>query len=221
MRMRGATRWTNYFLGKILDDDADERLLGLLQADRADDVPARRPSNRRWIRPPMYAGKGWRRIGPDEWVDQRPAIDEAPQPHRRAPAAARSRASGTPRPDCRAPAPARSRSINRLLKSLPMDDGMRIHDDSRRLPESACPTCGHKLDAVSQVAETGALALDAPDPKPGDVSVCIRCGSLLRFGLGQTLHKLTDTEFLALARPEKAALEAAQRAVRGIPWEDH
>lgn len=45
-----------------------------------------------------------------------------------------------------------------------------------KVPENACPACGHRLD--------GAMAhpsVEDVPPTPGDLSVCIACGSILRF----------------------------------------
>lgn len=51
------------------------------------------------------------------------------------------------------------------------------HREHFRTPESQCPGCNHALDSV------------APDPsaprdraKPGDLTICFYCGSILIFG---------------------------------------
>ncbi len=43
-----------------------------------------------------------------------------------------------------------------------------------RVPAQWCPDCFHKLDGVTSV---GAEAT----PSPGDFTVCIECGNILRF----------------------------------------
>ena len=43
-----------------------------------------------------------------------------------------------------------------------------------RIPESNCPTCNHKLNAVSD-------CINQNVPKPGDISMCIKCGQMLEF----------------------------------------
>lgn len=51
-------------------------------------------------------------------------------------------------------------------------------------------------------------------PRPGDFSVCINCGQLLRFGAGLTLERLTNFDGLSaelvdtLLRTRRAVLAA-------------
>ena len=47
--------------------------------------------------------------------------------------------------------------------------------------EPRCPSCSYLLDGVTNVTgDTG--------PKPGDYSMCVRCGAVLRFGAGLQLR---------------------------------
>lgn len=43
------------------------------------------------------------------------------------------------------------------------------------IPETQCPACGARFDAVTAVRYESM-------PEPGDLSVCIMCASVLRFG---------------------------------------
>jgi hypothetical protein len=56
-----------------------------------------------------------------------------------------------------------------------------------RLPESDCPGCGKKLDSATNL--TGGSGIDR-----GDYSVCIRCGTLLRYDQQLHVKKATKTE---------------------------
>lgn len=58
---------------------------------------------------------------------------------------------------------------------------MRI--DSYPTGGGPCPWCGERLGLATCVDGSGAK------PKPGDVSVCIRCGGTILFGLGLTLTR--------------------------------
>jgi hypothetical protein len=63
---------------------------------------------------------------------------------------------------------------------------MKVGSD-RTVPESPCTACGHKLDGATCVG-------DDKMPKPGDISVCIRCGHLMAFGDDLMLRNLTNEE---------------------------
>jgi hypothetical protein len=55
-----------------------------------------------------------------------------------------------------------------------------------------CPACGANLDGAFGVTDDKA-------PEPGDVSVCLRCGAGLVFGIGR-LYAMTEADAAALAR---------------------
>jgi hypothetical protein len=48
--------------------------------------------------------------------------------------------------------------------------------DTTMLPAQLCPVCGHLLDSHSAVEDHGKR------PEDGDFSVCLACGSVLRYG---------------------------------------
>lgn len=68
---------------------------------------------------------------------------------------------------------------------------MSIH----RTPAQACPACGYRLDA--HTARDGDAA-----PRPGDLSLCLRCGAVLEFGPTLRVRALTDAEVDALPPDE-------------------
>lgn len=49
------------------------------------------------------------------------------------------------------------------------------------LPESLCPICSQKLDAVT--------SLKQDEPELGDVSICFQCGNILQFGSDLKLYQ--------------------------------
>ena len=51
-------------------------------------------------------------------------------------------------------------------------------DDVMEHPAAGCPGCGRRLDACVPAPGTGT---PCQQPKPGDVTVCLRCGQALIF----------------------------------------
>jgi hypothetical protein len=94
---------------------------------------------------------------------------------------------------------------------------LRMHDESAEIPQCACPYCGNPMNRISQVAVKGGLAIDAPKGKPGDLTVCIRCGGMLKFGVKMDLQPLSAEDFIALSDDERRLLSAARRAAVSIP----
>jgi len=45
---------------------------------------------------------------------------------------------------------------------------------TNKLPESICPICSKKSNAV--------ISLQQRTPEPDDISICAQCGNLLQFG---------------------------------------
>ena len=77
------------------------------------------------------------------------------------------------------------------------------------LPDDHCPACGHEFDAATNMTDTAA-------PKPGDLSVCISCATVLEFGFNLK-HALFPTERLAKLPPDTlAAVARAQFAIRSV-----
>lgn len=74
-----------------------------------------------------------------------------------------------------------------------------------RMPPQTCPACGAKHDAA-----TCATGKDKPDP--GDLSICIRCGSALQFGPDFELLLLSRLELLALPAEVQEQISIVQAA---------
>lgn len=77
---------------------------------------------------------------------------------------------------------------------------------------ATCPTCGYRVDAHS------AIGTEDATPKPGDISICIACGSLAAYApaLGTlVLRPLTAEENEeALQDPRLVAAMFAHRQAR-------
>jgi hypothetical protein len=80
--------------------------------------------------------------------------------------------------------------------------------DAVRVPETSCPHCGHRLDAVSMVGRP------TPQPTNGDFTVCIGCGEVLQFDFELNLTRVSPMEIALLDGSEARDLQLTQRIVR-------
>lgn len=78
-----------------------------------------------------------------------------------------------------------------------------------RTKTSQCPSCGTKLNSVTRVAGKGR-------PVPGAVTVCIRCGSLLRYSRSLRVRLLTAQEIDKLPKSLRKVLAVAQLAIQTV-----
>lgn len=75
-----------------------------------------------------------------------------------------------------------------------------------------CPRCGYKFDHATGVAHDNL-------PKPGDFSLCLRCGQVLRFEAGLVAVIALDRELEELAPEQRALIRRAQRAIPTL-WQE-
>lgn len=61
-----------------------------------------------------------------------------------------------------------------------------------RVPTSRCPACDTRLSAATDFFAAGV-------PQEGDVTVCLECGVVLRFGPDLVLERLTEAARQALS----------------------
>lgn len=80
------------------------------------------------------------------------------------------------------------------------DSSGRAGSAMTRHSPTTCPDCGTRIDASTSITEGG------PVPKPGDLTLCAECQSVLTF---------TSVEPLVLERAERADLEALPPETRG------
>lgn len=102
-----------------------------------------------------------------------------------------------------------------------MTDSTPVSLPDHSLPESACPFCGHKMDHAFSTQT------DNP-PTPGDFSLCIRCGRVLRFAEDMTLLKVEreemetlDTETLLELERASDLIKRANAAAKRRGWRFH
>jgi hypothetical protein len=80
--------------------------------------------------------------------------------------------------------------------------------------QDECPYCGHKLDCAT-VATGGEVR-----PRPGDISVCIQCASILSYDERLKLRAVDENEMGTLDADtylEVARVQAAIRAHNSKP----
>jgi transcription elongation factor Elf1 len=71
-----------------------------------------------------------------------------------------------------------------------------------------CPCCGHKMDSVSGLnTET--------KPKPGDCTVCIRCGAICTFDNNMAMQLAINVTGASWVDARKAQRKI--RELRGLP----
>ena len=75
------------------------------------------------------------------------------------------------------------------------------------LPASECVYCGARHDAASAVGDVGR-------PKPGDVTVCIKCGGLLAFDDRMLLRKAEDSELENFDYGTRQQIAKVREAIR-------
>lgn len=81
-----------------------------------------------------------------------------------------------------------------------------------RVKQRDCPECGVQLNGAHMMTE-GVWQ----EPKPGDLTVCVYCGTVLAY-TGEGLRRTTK-EDLNLSEEERAALDDAVSVVRRMALE--
>lgn len=81
--------------------------------------------------------------------------------------------------------------------------------DSVRVPKNNCLNCGYLMDTLSPCFEHNIT------PKPGDVSICLRCGAVMKISDNLTPRGMTEAEINALLEDEEFMFEIG-KIVRAI-----
>lgn len=79
-----------------------------------------------------------------------------------------------------------------------------------RTPPSLCPCCGNLADACGTLPGPAEAA-----PADGDLTLCIECGALLRFGPVLQLLIATAADEASLDPEQAATIARTQRFIRG------
>ncbi len=81
---------------------------------------------------------------------------------------------------------------------------------AQSLPIGSCPVCDYMMDSATD------LSNEKVEPQPDDLSVCLKCTSILRFDDELRLVPLAPGEFAKLPDARRATLFRIQRIVRRI-----
>lgn len=82
--------------------------------------------------------------------------------------------------------------------------------DSTNMGLDHCPQCGAKNDRATCIEEVGSI------PNPGDLSVCIKCAGINKYGKDMALEELSHEEFLTLEVDTQKHLLKAVLKIREI-----
>jgi hypothetical protein len=101
---------------------------------------------------------------------------------------------------------------------------LKVQLDTRLSP-SVCLDCGKVLDMAAAVVESAAQRPRVHKPRPGDVTVCWRCGHVMAFDNELQLRNLTAQEIVQIAgdpailaiQKGRAAYERTKALSGGVP----
>jgi len=80
----------------------------------------------------------------------------------------------------------------------------------QRVPKQLCPQCGHTLNMAGSLEEK-------VKPIAGDLLVCIRCASLLRYRKNLHLRPVPKKEFDTLPKEVQQVVAQIQFSIRQMP----
>lgn len=78
------------------------------------------------------------------------------------------------------------------------------------MPKDRCPVCAHPFDDATD-------AFGNARPKPGDLSLCIQCGSFLEFRFDLTVRELSLQAVSELPDSTRIQLQRVRRAWESMP----
>ena len=80
---------------------------------------------------------------------------------------------------------------------------------STAIPKSTCARCGYVIVTASHLDD------DKATPEPGDLSICLKCAHVAKYGDGLALVELTQEEVIELSL-DSAFVEHYRRIQRAI-----
>lgn len=81
----------------------------------------------------------------------------------------------------------------------------KLKISQHEMPPSPCPMCGAQMEGATGIGESGA------GPFPGAWTICLYCGSILRFDDRLAVRLATADEVRALDEPSKKLLRIAKQ----------
>lgn len=76
------------------------------------------------------------------------------------------------------------------------------------MPSDLCPECGYAVDAATGVDG------DAARPKPGDISLCLRCGAALEWDTSMVMRSVPEEALRELDAKTRRLIEGAKRHIK-------
>ena len=76
----------------------------------------------------------------------------------------------------------------------------------------ACPVCHYEMD------RTTALTGDDHTPSPGDITLCLKCGEIMRFDENLIMEAATLADLLDCTAEQSDMLRKAQAIIRRERW---
>lgn len=93
----------------------------------------------------------------------------------------------------------------------------RLDSEGKPLPIFPCPKCGSPNDAATSCDETDRE--QNVRPRPGDISVCIRCASILQFQEDLTV-KIISMDETGADDDTKFQIARLQQKIQQIKWDE-
>lgn len=91
----------------------------------------------------------------------------------------------------------------------------RLDDAGKPLPTAACPNCGYKTDAATLCDEA---APKDSRPCPADITVCLRCATVLQFTEDMMLQPF-DIDAGGVDDDTRFQVRRIQQNIRQIKWD--
>lgn len=79
------------------------------------------------------------------------------------------------------------------------------------LPSCACPVCGYQTDCASRVVNVSG---DSGAPRPGDLTLCFKCGEILIFDEDLKSRTACLDDLLGMDDAQSAVLDRLQKKIR-------
>lgn len=80
---------------------------------------------------------------------------------------------------------------------------------STAIPDQRCPQCGRAFDTASH-------AIEAISPKPGDLTVCLGCASVLQFDKAMRNRVVSEAQLRRMRQKEPATMRQVAKIQRAI-----
>lgn len=91
-----------------------------------------------------------------------------------------------------------------------MKEETRLDESGSLIPKVKCPVCDYEPDAASAVDGSNHR------PKPGDLTLCLKCGEIMQFGEKMRLESASIDNLLTLRKESPKQWQMMVRAQKLI-----